>query len=43
MPSDKNRSLNKKETYMVEVWKDKKKDCMIGDINIWYNFDEDDT
>ena len=43
MPSDRNRPLNKKETYMVEVWKDEKKDRMIGVIDIWYNFDKEDT
>ena len=33
--------LNRKETCMVEVWKDGKKDHTIGVIDIWYNFDEE--
>ena len=28
---------------MVEVWKDRKKDCTIGVIDIWYNFDEENA
>ena len=35
--------LNRKETCMVEVWKDKKKDRTIGVIDIWYNSDEENT
>ena len=37
MPSDGFELLNKKETCMVEVWKDGKKDRTIEVINIWYN------
>ena len=35
--------LNRKETCMVEVWKDGKKDHTIGVIDIWYNSDEENT
>ena len=35
--------LNRKETCMVEVWKDGKKDSTIGVIDIWYNSDEKNT
>ena len=40
MPYDSNELLNRKETCMVEVWKDGKKDHTIGVIDIWYNSDE---
>ena len=43
MPSDKIEQLNRKETCMVEVWKDEKKDRTIGVIDIWYNSDEENT
>ena len=43
MPSNGIELLNKKETCMVEVWKDEKKDCTIGVINILYNSDEENT
>ena len=43
MPSDRNRPLNKKETCMVEVQKDGKKDRMIRVIDNWYNFNKEDT
>ena len=35
--------LNRKETCMVEVWKDGKKDRTIGVIDIWYNSNEENT
>ena len=41
MPSDSIALLNKKETCMVEIWKDGKKDCTIRVIDIWYNSDEE--
>ena len=43
MPSDGFELLNRKETCMVEVWKDEKKDRTIGVIDIWYNSDEENT
>ena len=43
MPSNGIELLNKRETCMVEVWKDGKKDRIIGVIDIWYNFDEENT
>ena len=43
MPSGGFELLNKKETCMVEVWKDGKKDRTIGVIDIWYNSDEENT
>ena len=43
MPSNDVELLNRKETYMVEVWKDGKKDHTIGVINIWYNSNEENT
>ena len=43
MPSDRNKSLNEKETCMIEVWKDRKRDRTIGIIDIWYNSDEEDA
>ena len=43
MPSDGVELLNRKETYMVEVWKDVKKDRTIGVIDIWYNSDKENT
>ena len=41
MPSDSFELLNSKETYMVDIWKDGKKDHTIGVIDIWYNSDEE--
>ena len=35
--------LNRKETCMVDVWKNGKKDHTIGVIDIWYNSDEENT
>ena len=35
--------LNSKETCMVEVWKNGKKDRTIEVIDIWYNSDEENT
>ena len=35
--------LNRKETCMVEVWKNGKKDRTIRIIDIWYNFDEENA
>ena len=35
--------LNRKETCMVEMWKDGKKDRTIGVIDIWYNSDKENT
>ena len=43
MPYDSNEPLNRKETCMVEVWKDGKKDHTIGVIDIWYNSDKENT
>ena len=43
MPSNGIKLLNRKETCMVEVWKDGKKDHTIGVIDIWYNSDEENT
>ena len=43
MPSDGVELLNRKETCMVEVWKDGKKDRTIRVIDIWYNFDEENV
>ena len=43
MPYDSNEPLNRKETCMVEVWKDRKKDRTIEVIDIWYNSDEENT
>ena len=43
MPSDSIVLLNKKETCMVEIWKDGKKDCTIRVIDIWYNSDEENV
>ena len=43
MPPNGVKLLNRKETCMVEVWKDGKKDCTIRVIDIWYNFDEENT
>ena len=40
MPSDSLELLGIKETCMVEVWKDGKRDQTIGVIDIWYNSDE---
>ena len=43
MPSDSFELLGRKETCMVEVWKDGKKDRTIGVIDIWYNSDEENA
>ena len=43
MPPNGVKLLNRKETCMVEVWKDGKKDRTIGVIDIWYNSDEENT
>ena len=43
MPYDSNEPLNRKETCMVEVWKNGKKDRTIEVIDIWYNSDEENT
>ena len=43
MPPNGVELLNRKETYMVEVWKDGKKDRTIGVIDIWYNSNEENT
>ena len=41
MPPNGVELLNRKETCMVEVWKDGKKDRTIIVIDIWYNSDEE--
>ena len=43
MPPNGVELLNRKETCMVEVWKDGKKDHTIGVIDIWYNSDKENT
>ena len=43
MPYDRIEPLNKKETCMIEVWKDGKRDRTIGVIDIWYNSDEENA
>ena len=43
MPPNGVELLNRKETCMVEGWKDGKKDRTIGVIDIWYNSDEENT
>ena len=43
MPSHSFKLLGRKETYMVEVWKDGKRDHTIRVIDIWYNFDEENA
>ena len=43
MPPNGVELLNRKETCMVEVWKDGKKDRTIGVIDIWYNSDEENA
>ena len=43
MPSDSNEMLNRKETCMVEVWKNGKKDRTIGVISLGYNSDEENA
>ena len=43
MPPNGVELLNRKETCMVEVYKDGKKDRTIGVINIWYNSDEENA
>ena len=43
MLPDSIESLNRKETCIVEVWKNGKKDRTIGVIDIWYNSDEENT
>ena len=43
MPSDSVELLNTKETCMIEVWKDGKKDRTIRVIDIWYKSDEENV
>ena len=43
MPSGGVELLNKKETCMVEICKDGKRDRIIGVIDIWYNSDEENV
>ena len=43
MPPNGVELLNRKETCMVEVWKDRKKDRTIRLINIWYNSNEENA
>ena len=43
MPSGGFELLDRKETCMVEVWKNGKKDSTIEVIDIWYNSDEENT
>ena len=43
LPSDGFELLNRKETCMVEVWKNGKKDRTIRVIDIWYNSDEENV
>ena len=43
MPSDSVKLLNRKETCIVEVWKDGKRDRTIGVIDIWYNSDDENA
>ena len=43
MPPNGVELLNRKETYMVEVWKDGKKDRTIGVIDILYNSDKENA
>ena len=43
MPPNGVELLNRKETCMIEVWKDGKKDRTIGVIDIWYNYDEENA
>ena len=43
MPSDSVELLSRKETCMIEVWKDGKKDHTIEVIDIWYNSYEENT
>ena len=43
MPSDRDELLGRKETCMVEVQKDGKRDRAIGVIDIWYNSDEENA
>ena len=43
MPYDGFELLNSKETCIVEVWKNGKKDHTIGVIDIWYNSDEENV
>ena len=43
MPSNGIELLNRKETCMVEVWKNGKRDRIIRVIDIWYNSDEENV
>ena len=43
MPPNGVELLNRKETCIVEVWKDGKKDHTIRVIDIWYNFDKENA
>ena len=43
MPTDGFELQGRKETCMVEVWKDGKRDQTIRVIDIWYNSDEENT
>ena len=41
MPYNSAELLGRKETCMVEVWRDGKRDRIIEVIDIWYNFDKE--
>ena len=41
MPANGIKLMSRKETCMVEMWKDEKRDRTIGVIDIWYNSDEE--
>ena len=43
MPTNSFELLGRKETCMIEVWKNEKKDRTIGVIDIWYNSDKENT
>ena len=43
LPYDSLKLMGRKETCMVEVWKDGKRDQTIRVIDIWYNSDEENT
>ena len=43
LPTDGFELLGRKETFMVEVRKDGKRDQTIRVIDIWYNSDEENT
>ena len=43
VPANGIKPMNRKETCMVEMWKDGKWDRTIRVIDIWYNFDEEST